>query len=47
VKELIAEKIFAKTVKVEQLEMIDKSTGEIYCAWIEKGEWMRKKGECR
>ena len=47
VKELIAEKIFAKIVKVEQLEMIDKSTGETYCAWIENGEWMRKKGECR
>jgi len=46
VKELIAEKIFAKTVQVEQLEMVDKSTGEIYCTWIEKGEWMKEKGDC-
>ncbi len=46
VKELFAEKIFAKKVRVEQLEMVDKSTGEIYCTWIENGEWQKTIGEC-
>ncbi|MDP2930293.1 MAG: hypothetical protein Q8N56_01645, partial [bacterium] len=46
VKELVAERIFAKRVQVNELEMIDKATSEIYCTWIENGEWMKEKGEC-
>ncbi len=52
VKELIAEKIVAKKVTVENLEVLnkiqmkDQSTGEIYCVWIENGEWKKVKGEC-
>jgi hypothetical protein len=25
---------------------VDKATGEIYCTWIENGEWKKVKGEC-
>jgi len=46
VKELVAEKIFAQKVKTNELEMVDKATGEIYCTWIENGEWVKVKGEC-
>jgi hypothetical protein len=46
VKGLIADKIFAKKIRVEQLEMVDKATGEIYCTWIENGEWKKTKGGC-
>jgi len=52
VKELIAEKIIAKKATVEDLEVLnkiqmkDQSTGEIYCVWIENGEWKKVKGEC-
>jgi hypothetical protein len=57
VKELIAEKIVAKRATVENLEVLnnvilnkiqmkDQSTGEIYCVWIENGEWKKVKGEC-
>ena len=47
VKELVAEKIFAHKIRVEELEMVDKKTGEIYCAWIANGEWLKDKGECQ
>jgi len=46
VKELVAEKIFSHKIRVEQLEMIDKQTNELYCTWIENGEWEKSKGEC-
>lgn len=41
-----AKQLFAKNIRTEILEMIDKSTGEIYCTWIENGEWVKVKGEC-
>ncbi|MFA5024673.1 MAG: hypothetical protein WC523_07030, partial [Patescibacteria group bacterium] len=47
VKELVAEKIFSRKIRVEQLEMIDKQTSEVYCTWIENGEWFKNKGECK
>ena len=46
VKELIAEKIVAKRARLDKIEMVDQSTGEIYCVWIENGEWKKIKGEC-
>jgi hypothetical protein len=36
----------AKKLVAEELEMRDKATGEIYCTWIESGEWVKLKGEC-
>jgi hypothetical protein len=35
-----------KTVRIEKIEMVDSSTGEIYCTWIENGEWKKQKGAC-
>jgi parallel beta-helix repeat protein len=38
--------LFAKKIRTEKLEMVDQTTGEIYCTWIENGEWIKIKGEC-
>ncbi len=46
VKELLADKISAKRMRLKELEMIDKTTGDIYCAWINNGEWTQAQGEC-
>jgi len=46
VKELVTDKLFAKKARIEKLEMVDKATGEIYCTWVENGEWQKMKGEC-
>ncbi len=35
-----------KKVVAEEFEMKDKATGEIYCTWIENGEWVKVKREC-
>lgn len=44
--EVIADKISVKTASVETLQMVDKSTGEIYCTYIENGEWKKVAGGC-
>ena len=31
---------------VNKLEMVDQATGEVYCTWIENGEWVKVKGRC-
>ena len=36
----------ADTATIKGLQMVDKSTGDIYCTWIENGEWQKAKGEC-
>ncbi len=36
----------AKKIVAEEFEMRDKATGEIYCTWIENGEWRKVLGEC-
>jgi len=46
IRELVTDKLFAKKARIEKLEMVDKATGEIYCTWIENGEWQKMKGEC-
>lgn len=43
---LTTNSFFAKTARVEKLEMVDKSTGDIYCTWVENGEWYKEKGAC-
>ncbi len=45
-KQIIVDSLTAKTAKIERLEMVDQSTGEVYCTWIENGEWQKVKGEC-
>ena len=44
--EVIAGKVTTQTAKIEKIEMVDKATGEVWCTWIENGEWKRFKGEC-
>jgi hypothetical protein len=42
IKNLIADRVTTK-----ELEIVDKATGEIYCTWIEGGEWVKVKSECK
>jgi hypothetical protein len=51
VEKLTAEIIVAKEIKTKriitnEIQIVDKATGEIYCTWIENGEWKKVKGEC-
>src|SRR3989344_64230 len=46
VKDLVAERFNVKTARVERLELIDRATGDIYCTWIENGEWHKERGQC-
>jgi len=45
-KQVVADKFTAKTARIEKMEMVDSATGEIWCAWIKNGEWVKAKGEC-
>ena len=45
-KEIIVDKLTTKVAKIEKLEMVDSATGEIWCTWVENGEWQKVKGEC-
>lgn len=46
IKQLTSEKITTQVARVQKLEMVDGATGEIYCTWLENGEWKKTKGEC-
>jgi len=46
VKELVLEKLTADTVRVNHTEYVDQATGEIYCTWVENGEFVKELGEC-
>ena len=35
-----------ETARIQDLEMVDKTTGDVYCTWIDNGEWQKAKGEC-
>jgi hypothetical protein len=35
-----------KTMRIEKMEMVDSATGDVYCTWIENGEWKKTQGEC-
>ena len=43
---LAVETFYAKIARLEKLEMVDKITGDIYCTWIENGEWQKVAGAC-
>jgi len=45
-KEFISDKITTKTARIDKIEIADKVTGEIYCTWIENGEWVKVKEDC-
>jgi len=40
------QKLIAREIRVERIEMVDQKTGDLYCTWIEEGEWQKTKGEC-
>lgn len=46
-KQLIAERITTDTAEIGQFQTVDKATGQIYCIWIEQGEWVKALGECK
>lgn len=48
---LVTDVFEAKTARVDdltvkKLQMIDKATGNTYCAWIENGQWQTIQGDC-
>jgi hypothetical protein len=43
---VVVDTFTARKARVNELEMTDKATGEIYCTWIENGEWIKVKGAC-
>ncbi len=45
-KEFIAEKITARTAALDNIEMRDSATGDIYCVRMENGELTKTKGTC-
>jgi len=44
--QLATQKFSTDTARIKKIEMVDGSTGEIYCTWIDNGEWQKVKGEC-
>jgi hypothetical protein len=46
IKELAVEKSTTQTARIQKLEMVDEATGDIYCTWIENGDWQKAKGDC-
>src|SRR3989344_1171256 len=43
---LAVDKLVVNTAIINKIEMIDQSTGQIYCTWIENGEWQKSEGSC-
>ncbi|OGZ18540.1 MAG: hypothetical protein A2Z68_00835 [Candidatus Nealsonbacteria bacterium RBG_13_38_11] len=46
IQEIVTEKLTAKKARLDKIEMVDQNTGEIYCTWVQDGEWIKEKGEC-
>lgn len=49
--EIVTEKLKARSVDTETItsdtiQLRDQATGDIYCTWIENGEWITTKGGC-
>jgi hypothetical protein len=40
------DRITTRTARVERLEVVDSKTGDVYCSWLEYGEWKKVQGEC-
>ena len=39
-------KLRVKTARIDKMEMVDQNTLDVYCTWIENGEWKKTNGEC-
>jgi len=35
-----------EVARIKKMEMVDATTGEVYCTWIADGEWVKTKGDC-
>jgi len=45
-REVVTEKLTTKTARMDRIEMVDQETGEVYCTWIENGEWVKVESSC-
>ncbi len=45
-KEIFADNATIKVARINQMEMVDSETGDIYCTWIKAGEMVKVKGDC-
>ncbi|OHA49095.1 MAG: hypothetical protein A2806_02045 [Candidatus Terrybacteria bacterium RIFCSPHIGHO2_01_FULL_48_17] len=45
-RELVVDTLTARRVATDEIELRDKATGQLYCTWIENGEWQKTKGGC-
>jgi len=43
---LAVQKSDTDIARIKKMEMVDSTTGEIYCTWIAGGEWVKIKGDC-
>ena len=46
VEKLQAERVETNTIRMNKMEMVDQTSGEVWCTWIENGEWIKEIGEC-
>src|SRR5581483_2197605 len=46
IQQLIVDTFEARVAKIQKLEMTDQSTGQVYCIWIENGDWKKVPGIC-
>ena len=50
-KQIIADSITVKTadiaqINIQKMQIVDQTTGDIYCTWLSNGEWQKVKGSC-
>ena len=41
-----AEKAQINTIELQKIQLTDQTTSELYCTWIDSGEWIKVKGSC-
>jgi len=44
--DLTVDTLRARKVALDRLEVRDQRTGDIYCTWLDYGEWIKVLGEC-
>ena len=46
-KELVADMVRTNNIEIEgKIQLRDQTTSDIYCIWIDQGEWVKIKGRC-
>lgn len=46
INKLAVQNLTADVARIKKIEMVDSSTGEVYCTWVENGDWVKSKGNC-